>query len=180
MFQNILDEELLDFNNRLDSDISRLLRSDRIKIAVAESVTGGAIASRLVSRPGSSQYFLGGVVAYDTGTKVKLTGVQPKTIRDHGVVSEEVAKEMVVGVQRLLGSEVALSTTGIAGPPTDEFGVKDVGKVFIGLAIKEKVRVKLFQFKGTRDVIIQDIVQTALTLVRDQLKQKERSLTNGI
>jgi nicotinamide-nucleotide amidase len=102
-------------------------------VAVAESCTGGLLGARLTERPGSSAYVLGGLITYSNETKIRLLGVDPEIIRMHGAVSAECAEAMARGARRALGSDWALSVTGVAGPGggTDQ---KPVGLVFIGIA----------------------------------------------
>ena len=102
--------------------------------------------------PGSSEYFLGGVVAYHNSTKKRLLGVRLSTIKEHGAVSEETAAQMALGVNAKLKSRVALSITGIAGPGGGS-EAKPVGTVYIGIAIDSEVFVKKFRFKGSRPSI---------------------------
>ncbi len=101
-------------------------------LAVAESVTGGALAARIVSVPGASRYFLGGVVAYSNDLKRSALGVSDDLLREHGAVSEECALAMARGARRFAGADIALATTGIAGP---EGGTesKPVGLVYVAL-----------------------------------------------
>ena len=87
-----------------------------LTVAVAESVTGGLIGSRLTDVAGSSLYFLGGVVAYSNDAKVKLLGVKPETLAQHGAVSERTAREMAEGVRKCFGTDIGLAVSGIAGP----------------------------------------------------------------
>jgi PncC family amidohydrolase len=96
--------------------VGEQLRAARLAIATAESCTGGLIASTLTDLAGSSDYVLGGVVSYSNEVKQNLLGVRPETLEQHGAVSPETAAEMARGVRRLLGSDLALAVTGIAGP----------------------------------------------------------------
>ena len=116
----------------LEEAVGHLLAEKGLTVAVAESCTGGLIAHRLTNVPGSSAYFLGGVVAYANEVKERVLGVRPETLRRYGAVSREVALEMARGVRRLLGADIALSATGIAGPAggTPE---KPVGLVYVAL-----------------------------------------------
>ena len=120
----------------LEEAVGRLLAERGLTVAVAESCTGGLIAHRLTNVPGSSRYFLGGVVAYANEVKEGVLGVRSETLRRHGAVSQETALEMARGVRRLLGADIALSATGIAGPAggTPE---KPVGLVYVALAAED-------------------------------------------
>ena len=109
----------------------RLRRSGR-SLAVAESCTGGLLGAALTDVPGSSTYFLGGVISYADRVKVEQLGVPEATLRQHGAVSEQVAAAMASGVQRLLRADVGVSITGVAGPEAE--GSKPVGLTFVGIA----------------------------------------------
>ncbi|HEX2191107.1 MAG TPA: competence/damage-inducible protein A [Longimicrobiaceae bacterium] len=117
----------------MEEVVGRLLRERGLTIAVAESCTGGLIGHRVTEVPGSSEYFLMGVVSYANEAKERLLGVRPETLREHGAVSTQAAEEMAAGVRRLAGADLGLATTGIAGPGggTPE---KPVGTVCVGLA----------------------------------------------
>jgi nicotinamide-nucleotide amidase len=118
----------------LEEAVGRLLAERGL--AVAESCTGGLIAHRLTNAPGSSRYFLGGVVAYANEVKERVLGVRPGTLREDGAVSREAALEMARGVRRLLGADIAISATGIAGP-TGGMPEKPVGLVYVALAAED-------------------------------------------
>jgi PncC family amidohydrolase len=119
-----------------------------LTVATAESCTGGLVAARIVNVPGSSEYFLGGVVAYHNDVKEKVLGVKRKTLETYGAVSPQTAREMVEGVVKLIGSDCGVSTTGIAGP-TGATKEKPVGLTYIGVKVKE--RVEVFKFIFTDD-----------------------------
>lgn len=117
----------------MEEVVGRLLRERGLTLALAESCTGGLIGHRVTEVPGSSEYFLMGVVSYSNDAKERLLGVRPETLRDHGAVSTEAAEEMAVGIRRLSGADLGLSTTGIAGPGGGTPD-KPVGTVCVGLA----------------------------------------------
>ncbi|WP_041439417.1 CinA family protein [Thermovibrio ammonificans] len=119
-----------------------------LTVATAESCTGGLVAARIVNVPGSSEYFLGGVVAYHNDVKEKVLGVKRETLETYGAVSPQTAREMVKGVVKLIGSDCGVSTTGIAGP-TGATKEKPVGLTYIGVKVKE--RVEVFKFIFTDD-----------------------------
>jgi len=120
---------------KLEIVVGTLLQEQRKTIGTAESCTGGLVAHLLTNISGSSAYVLGGVIAYANEIKQSVLGVQEKTLITHGAVSEQVAGEMALGAIRLLGVDIAVSITGIAGPSggTPE---KPVGLTYIGLADK--------------------------------------------
>jgi len=137
-------------------------------LAVAESCTGGLLAERITSVPGSSKYFLGAVVCYADNLKTRLVGVPDKLIKKRGAVSAEVAEAMAKGVRKQARSALALSITGIAGP---EGGSPDkpVGTVFIALADSARVKSEKHRFLGDRERIRWQATQAALDLVRRRL-----------
>jgi len=117
----------------LEKQIGELLSERGWTLAVAESCTGGLLGHRITSVSGSSSYFQGGVISYSNEAKESVLGVPEETLIEHGAVSEETAQAMAQGARRLLGTDVALSVTGIAGP-TGGTTEKPVGLVYVGLA----------------------------------------------
>jgi len=124
----------------IEAVVVRLLTAQKKTLALAESCTGGNLAHRLTNVPGASAVFLGGVTSYANSAKEHFLGVSPETLREHGAVSEAVAREMAAGAREKSGSDFALAVTGIAGPDggTPE---KPVGTVFTALASAEGVEV---------------------------------------
>ena len=143
-------------------------------IAVAESCTGGGLGARLSARAGASRYLLGGVIAYADAVKLEALGVAPEVIRRHGAVSAECAEQMAVGVRHRLGSDWALSITGIAGPDGGSAD-KPVGLVFIALAGPSGVRHIEHRRGGDREAIRDRAVAGALHLLRQGLADSVRS-----
>ena len=140
----------------LKSITCRLLMENNIKISIAESCTGGMIASYITEVSGISKIFDMGIVTYSNNSKVELLSVKESTLDEFGAVSSQVAEEMALGVLNRSGSDIAVSVTGIAGPEggTEE---KPVGLVYIGFAFKDGtkniVESKKFIFKGERQKI---------------------------
>jgi nicotinamide-nucleotide amidase len=130
------------------SPLQEVLRERKLTICAAESCTGGLVCAALTDLPGSSGYFLGGVVTYANDAKVDQLGVDRETIVRVGAVSREVAEQMVVGVKRMFGADVAVSVTGIAGP--DAEGAKPAGLTYIGAAFEGRVEVREFHWIGGR------------------------------
>jgi len=152
----------------LEEVLGRLLTERGLTIAVAESCTGGHIADRLTNVSGSSAYFERGVVTYSNASKKALLGVPPDLIDRHGAVSKEVAETMAAGIRMAAGSDIGLSTTGIAGPAggTPE---KPVGLVWIGYADGTTTLALRFQFGDGRLRFKERASQAALELVRRKL-----------
>ena len=138
-----------------------------LKLVVAESCTGGLIGERITNIPGSSEVFLGGVIAYDNAVKTNVLDSNPETLQRFGAVSEEIALEMAAGAKRKLNADVAISVTGIAGPGggTPE---KPVGLVWIAVDAKE-AKARRFHLIGDRTEIRQRAAQAALEMVRRAL-----------
>ena len=147
-----------------------LLRSRGLKLAVAESCTGGMLGARITAIAGSSDTMLGGVIAYANAVKEEQLGVSRETLQAHGAVSEETAREMATGVRDRLGAQVGVSITGIAGPGggTPE---KPVGTVCMAVATGGAVRAVKVQMLGDRDEIRRRSAQAALNLVRRVLTE---------
>ncbi len=137
-------------------------------LAVAESCTGGMLAERITSIPGSSRYFVGGAVVYDNGLKTSLAGVPPLLLAEHGAVSGQVATALAEGIRERCKATLGIGITGIAGPGggTEE---KPVGLVYVALADGMKTEVAERKFFGDRDRIRQWATQQALDMVRRKL-----------
>ena len=121
----------------LEGVVFELLKEKELTIATAESCTGGLIAKRITDLRGSSQVFRGGVVTYATETKTSVLGVPADIIEKNGVISAEVASEMAVRARALFGTDLAVATTGLAGPDGD--GKNAIGTVFVALATEKEV-----------------------------------------
>jgi len=153
----------------LEKVLGELLKEKGLHIATAESCTGGNIAHLITSVAGSSSYFNGSIVAYSNEVKMSVLGVDESLIAEHGAVSSRVAEAMAKGVQQITGSDIAISTTGIAGPDggTEE---KPVGTVWIGIAVGDEVFSKLYKFGGHRELVIEQSSIMALGLLFRRLK----------
>ncbi len=149
----------------IEEVIGEILKKKGMSLSVAESCTGGLVQDRITNVPGSSEYFKGGIVAYSNELKIRLCGVKEETIKKYGAVSEEVAKELAVGVRERYSTDVGISITGIAGPSggTKE---KPVGLVYMGVADKEDTVVEKKIFKGTRRMIKEQAAVATLDLLR--------------
>jgi nicotinamide-nucleotide amidase len=155
--------------------LSKRLISRGLTIAAAESITGGLIGNMLVDVPGISRCFLGGVVAYSNEVKVARLGVPRAEIERHGAVSREVAASMARAVQQALGSDLAVSTTGIAGP-TGGTEQKPVGLVYVGVCFEEEMRVARLDLRGDRRQIKDRAAKHALNFARLALLKGMQSL----
>lgn len=147
--------------------VGHMLRDRKMTVAVAESCTGGLIASMFTDIPGSSEYFERGIVSYSNQAKQDLLGVSPEILRANGAVSREAAMAMAEGVKRISGASVAIATTGIAGPGggTPE---KPVGTVHMAIAA-DKTEAFEYKFAGDRERLKQIFAMTAINMVRKHL-----------
>ncbi|MBW2466610.1 MAG: competence/damage-inducible protein A [Deltaproteobacteria bacterium] len=152
-------------DDSMENVVGELLRKQKNLIATAESCSGGLIAHKITTVPGSSHYFAGGVVAYSNDLKEKLLGVDPALIVEHGAVSPEVAKAMAVGIKTKTSADIGLAVTGIAGP-TGGTAEKPVGTVYIGLATPDTTEVILCRFSGDRWQVQELTAVKSLDLVR--------------
>lgn len=153
-------------------DLGGILREKGLKIAVAESCTGGLICDMITDVPGSSNYFLAGLVAYSDRSKIDILEVDELSLLQHGAVSAEVAEQMAMGAMRLVGADIGLSTTCIAGPGGATEG-KPVGLVYIGLAFRELVLSEMVMFTGARQDIKRKAAKHAIEMTIRLLKGKE-------
>jgi CDP-diacylglycerol--glycerol-3-phosphate 3-phosphatidyltransferase len=152
----------------LARQLAERLHSTGLTLAVAESCTGGLLAASITDQPGSSAYFQGGVVAYSNAVKKVLLGVPDQLLENHGAVSAEVAQAMAEGVRRLLGADLALSVTGIAGPEA-EGSSKPVGQTHIWFAAEGRGEGRSFTFRGDRWENRRSSVDEALNLLLAQV-----------
>jgi len=157
----------------IEEKVGSLLAAKGLSLAAAESCTGGLIAKLITDVPGSSAYFLGGVAAYSNEVKIRVLGVDPGAVAKRGAVSRDVAEEMADGVRRLTGSDIGISTTGIAGPGGGS-DAKPVGTVFLGLSYgpgviqggEPKISARKHQLPGTREAVRLRSSRMALDWVR--------------
>jgi PncC family amidohydrolase len=155
----------------LEVQIGRLLQERKLKLAVAESCTGGLIGNRITDVPGSSEFFWGSIVAYAYEAKVALLGVSWDTLNLRGAVSRDTVLEMARGTRRALSTDIGLSVSGIAGPGggTEE---KPVGTTWIGLATGDGEWAKQYRFPGDRTQNKASAADAALQLLLDYLNGK--------
>ena len=152
----------------MEEIVGDLLRRSGFRLSVAESCTGGLLGHRLTNIPGSSDYFLGGVISYANQAKVELLGVSEETLTRHGAVSRQTVEEMANGARDRFGTEVALAISGVAGPGggTEE---KPVGLVWIGLSAPGAEQARKLEFDGSREQIKAQAAEAALQLLYDYL-----------
>ncbi len=156
----------------LSETVGDLLRQRSLTLSVAESCSGGLISSRIVDIPGSSDYYLGGVISYSNQTKIELLKVEKDLLKKFGAVSTQVAKSMAEGCRKKFGSDYSLSTTGIAGP-TGGSREKPIGLVYIGLARRGKNSyIRKYRFKGTRQMVRRKSAQSALFMLFLELEDR--------
>jgi len=156
----------------LEEETGRLLGEQCLSLGLAESCTGGMIASRITRVPGSSAYFAGGVVAYDNRVKEGVLGVPGGELAVYGAVSREVALSMARGAKRVLQTDIGLAVTGIAGPGGGAPG-KPVGLVYIALEGPGGALCRELRLKGDRRKIREAACGAALELLRSYLLDKK-------
>ena len=138
-----------------------------IRLATAESLTGGGIGQAITSVSGASAVFAGGIISYTNEVKNKVLGVPVEILDTHGAVSAPVAKAMAEGARRVIGAHVAVAVTGLAGPSGDEFG-NPVGTVFIGYADEDTAFAREYHFDGSREEVREQTICAALALILEQ------------
>jgi nicotinamide-nucleotide amidase len=157
-----------DEDETIEVVIGRLLQQVKKTVATAESCTGGKIAQMLTSVVGASTHFRGSVVSYATDTKISVLGVDAQLIEKFSVVSAEVAKEMALGIQKLMKTDYAIATTGNAGPSKGEADA-EVGTVFIALATPNEVITAEFNFGQPREKVIDRTANKALEMLQKEI-----------
>jgi nicotinamide-nucleotide amidase len=172
-FLKLLDDEIGDAiyareDIGLEEVLGKLLKKRKLTISVAESLTGGLVQHKLTQIPGSSDYFMGGIVSYSNEAKMELLGVRESSLKKYGAVSELVAKEMAEGVRKRLGADIGISTTGIAGP-TGATATKPVGLVYLALSANDILIARKQVFGPDRNSVKQRSAQAALELARRYL-----------
>lgn len=157
----------------IEEVVSKMLVENNLKIAVAESCTGGMVSASLINYPGISSVFMEGCVTYSNEAKMKSLGVKKETLDIYGAVSDKCAKEMASGVAARYNTNIGIATTGIAGPDggTDE---KPVGLVYFGIYINGKVISKKYVFNGDRQGVRERATRTILNDLRLELLNMEK------
>jgi PncC family amidohydrolase len=157
----------------LEFIIGELLRRQGLRLAIAESCTGGLVGHRITNIPGSSTYYMGSVTAYAYEAKVRMLGVRWETLEKYGAVSKETVLEMANGVCRALAADIGLSISGIAGPGGGTVE-KPVGLTWIGLSARGVDEAWSHIWQGNRLQIKEQTAQEALQLLADFLEDNER------
>jgi PncC family amidohydrolase len=155
---------------KLEVIVGQMLADRKMKLATAESCTGGLVGHRITNVPGSSEYFEGGIVAYSYDAKERLLGVHHDTLYEHGAVSAEAAIEMARGARRALGADIGIAVTGIAGPGGGMPG-KPVGLVYIALSSRNLDRVEHFVWDSDREGNKFHSAEAALEMLKEYLEQ---------
>lgn len=158
--------------NRLEIQIGQLLKKRNLRLGLAESCTGGLLGSRITDVPGSSEYFLAGVVAYAYEAKVALLGVSWDTLNSKGAVSQETVLEMAKGIRNKMNVDLGLSISGIAGPGGGT-AEKPVGTTWIGLVSNDTEQARVFHFGGDREANKVSAVDAALRMLLDYLLETQ-------
>jgi PncC family amidohydrolase len=153
---------------RIEEKAGFLLRDRGLKLAVAESCTGGLLGARITSVGGSSDWFLGGIISYSNEVKIQELGVPREMLTEHGAVSEPVARRMATGARRRIGADLAVAITGVAGP-TGGTPPKPVGLVFIALADRRNCVVGRFNFSGGRAAVRKSATDAAIRMLLSHL-----------
>lgn len=167
--QSVVTEETMQTDD-LETRIGKLLFQKKLTLSLAESCTGGLIGHRLTNVPGSSEYFMGGVVSYAYSAKVNLLGVKWETLKQHGAVSAEVVHEMAAGARRAFNTDIGLAVSCIAGPG-GATPSKPVGTSWCGISIGEVERQYCFYLEGSRLQVKEQLAQKALETLLSLLQE---------
>lgn len=154
--------------NEVAVKLVQALKEKGLRIATAESCTGGGVGHAITAVPGSSGVYLGGVISYANEIKERVLGVPAEYLQNYGAVSTQTASAMAEGVKLLMASDVAVSITGIAGPASDDTK-KPVGLVYIGVSAFGKTVVKEHHFSGNRDEVRKQSILEAMQMVIETL-----------
>lgn len=150
------------------ADLLKLLAERGLTVAVAESLTGGLVVAELTRVAGASAVVRGGVIAYATGLKPQLLGVDEALLAEVGPVHADVAAQMAAGVASRLGASIGLSTTGVAGPDAQDG--QDVGTVYVGLAVAGHITTHRLALSGSREQIRRSTVDASLQLLAEAVQ----------
>lgn len=153
--------------------IVNCLIANKLTLAVAESLTGGIVCSRICEVSGASKVFLEGIVSYTNQSKISRLGVSDETLKKFTAVSMETAKEMAEGVCKNLGADIGISTTGVAGPGDFDYDGNPRGLVYIGVALGKRVLAYEYNLEGSRDYIRNKASDICLDKLFETLNERE-------
>lgn len=163
---------------RLEEEVGALLHAQGLTLATSESCTGGLVGHQITNVPGSSAYYRGGIVAYANDVKESSLGVRHDTLVTHGAVSEEAAREMAQGARLRFGADVAIATTGIAGPGGGS-REKPVGLLYVALSAPGTERCRRYVWQGDRLTNKEQSAAAALSLLRSYLEERRDEPATG-
>ena len=154
---------------KAEEELGNLLKSKRLSLSTAESCTGGGVAAAITSVAGSSEYFMGGIVAYSNDVKISLLHVSSETLEKYGAVSRETVMEMAAGAMNTLKTDCAIATSGIAGPGGGSLE-KPVGTIWIAIAYKNEIVTVMQKGDNGRVKNVKNAIQNAMDLLIEILK----------
>lgn len=154
---------------KAEEELGNLLKSKKLSLSTAESCTGGGVAAAITSVAGSSEYFMGGIVAYSNDVKISLLHVSSETLEKYGAVSRETVMEMAAGAMNTLKTDCAIATSGIAGPGGGSLE-KPVGTIWIAIAYKNEIVTVMQTGDNGRAKNVQNAIQNAMDLLIEILK----------
>lgn len=154
---------------KAEEELGNLLKSKKMSLSTAESCTGGGVAAAITSVAGSSEYFMGGIVAYSNDVKISLLHVSSETLEKYGAVSRETVMEMAAGAMNTLKTDCAIATSGIAGPGGGSLE-KPVGTIWIAVAYKNEIVTVMQTGDNGRAKNVQNAIQNAMDLLIEILK----------
>lgn len=149
---------------KAEEELGNLLKSKKLSLSTAESCTGGGVAAAITSVAGSSEYFMGGIVAYSNDVKISLLHVSSETLEKYGAVSRETVMEMAAGAMNTLKTDCAIATSGIAGPGGGSLE-KPVGTIWIAIAYKNEIVTVMQTGDNGRVKNVQNAIQNAMDLL---------------
>lgn len=162
----------MDLNLKLASkEINEIMWLSRKTLSSAESCTAGRISEIITAAPGSSSYYVGGVTAYMERIKTALLGVDEKTMEEQTPVCEDVARQMVIGANKLFGSDFSIAVTGYAGPGGSPNGSVLVGTIWIAVGSSDNIITKKLEGDEGRDQNLANATTTAIHMLRDYLRE---------
>ncbi len=154
---------------KAEEELGNLLKSKKLSLSTAESCTGGGVAAAITSVASSSEYFMGGIVAYSNDVKISLLHVSSETLEKYGAVSRETVMEMAAGAMNTLKTDCAIATSGIAGPGGGSLE-KPVGTIWIAVAYKNEIVTVMQTGDNGRAKNVQNAIQNAMDLLIEILK----------